>query len=497
MHFRFKPRRNPGSQSQHRSVNRTAVIARNSSFSYRGKNTDVRTIGRELGVRYLLEGSVQRADKEVRINAQLIDTQTGGHLWAERYEGDISDVFDLQDQVIEQVVAALKVTLGQSERDQVARKPTDNPEAYDLYLRAREAAYTYDHKRYKEALSLFEQAITLDPTFAEAYASLSFAAYLVWISGWVWVAPDGLQRAQEAAARAIALDPNSAWANATLAFIEMRHRRHNKAIALAQKLSALAPSDGDLHIQRALILAWSGEPQMAAEALEAAAEVEPRPIARQMFDTALVLETLRHHDKAVKVLLEARNKGSGLDRGLVARVLARNYGHLGELEKAKHELKSGMKHWPAYNYTIQRHSRGFLRRQSDIDHLVEGVKKASVPEWPYGFTGEGYEQLTGQEIKKEVWDGNWVGTQSFTGDKLTFTQVVGPNGDWTWKSSLGGSASGTSRIAGNRMYLSTRSWFQGREYFFRVFRNPGGSAENKDEYITVHTFDVMKFTVQR
>src|SRR5438132_1450824 len=154
------------------------VIARNSSFTYKGRSVDVKQIGRELGVRYILEGSVRKAANRVRITGQLVDTATGAHLWAERFDGGLGDIFDLQDQVTESVVGAIAPAVEKAEIERAKRKPTESLDAYALYLRGLARFYQYANRQANaEALRLFNSAIELDPDFASAYgrAALSYA----------------------------------------------------------------------------------------------------------------------------------------------------------------------------------------------------------------------------------------------------------------------------------------------------------------------------------
>ena len=147
------------------------VISRHSAFSYKDKPVKPRQVAEELGVRYLVEGSIRRAGGRIRVNAQLIDAATGGHLWAERYDGDESDLFTLQDRVIADIVSALAVKLTDTEKTRLSRRPTDNLEAYDYYLRAeRSRLYGFGAARYHGTVALYEVAIALDPGFADAYA---------------------------------------------------------------------------------------------------------------------------------------------------------------------------------------------------------------------------------------------------------------------------------------------------------------------------------------
>src|SRR6202022_2986520 len=163
------------------------VIARNSSFVYKGRAVDVKQIGRELGVRYVLEGSVRKAAKRVRITGQLVDTATGAHLWADRFDGGLGDIFGLQDQVTESVVGAIAPAVEKAEIERAKRKPTESLDAYALYLRGVAGSYQFARQANAEALGFFNSAIELDPDFASAYgraaACYGYARGNGWISG--------------------------------------------------------------------------------------------------------------------------------------------------------------------------------------------------------------------------------------------------------------------------------------------------------------------------
>ena len=155
------------------------VIARNSSFTYKGKAVDVKQVGRELGVRYVLEGSVRKAANRVRITGQLVDTATGAHLWADRFDGGLGDIFDLQDQVTERVVGAIAPAVEKAEIERAKRKPTESLDAYTLYLRGLAKFYQFAGRQAnEEALRLFNSAIELDPDFASAYGRAAFCYVL-------------------------------------------------------------------------------------------------------------------------------------------------------------------------------------------------------------------------------------------------------------------------------------------------------------------------------
>src|SRR6266699_2683682 len=200
------------------------VIARNSSFTYKGRAVDVKQVGRELGVRYVLEGSVRKAANRVRITGQLVDTATGAHLWAERFDGGLSDIFDLQDQVTESVVGAIAPAVEKAEIERAKRKPTESLDAYALYLRGLARLYQYGSRQANdEALRLFNSAIELDPDFASAYGRAASCYLFAKTMGWISVTPNEIAEVTRLAQRAVELGKDDATALAAsgyaLAFV--------------------------------------------------------------------------------------------------------------------------------------------------------------------------------------------------------------------------------------------------------------------------------------
>ena len=213
------------------------VIARNSSFTYKGKAVDIKQVGRELGVRYVLEGSVRKAAGRVRINAQLVEASTGAHLWAEKFDAALEDVFELQDAVTERVVGAIEPSVRQAEINRARAKPTSNLDAYDYYLRAFQQAFLYNRECSDAALEHIRQAIALDPDYALAKALLSIIYLERGIQG--WGAPGERERGLAAAREAIALDSDDPsvlrWAGLTLGF----WGDYDRSIALLEKAARL------------------------------------------------------------------------------------------------------------------------------------------------------------------------------------------------------------------------------------------------------------------
>ncbi|HEY3030335.1 MAG TPA: adenylate/guanylate cyclase domain-containing protein, partial [Bradyrhizobium sp.] len=189
------------------------VIARNSSFTYKGRAVDVKQVGRELGVRYVLEGSVRKAANRVRITGQLVDTATGAHLWAERFDGGLGDIFDLQDQVTESVVGAIAPVVEKAEIERAKRKPTESLDDYGLYLRGLARSYQFGNRQANaEALRLFNSAIELDPDFASAYGRAALCYVWAKTNGWISGTPNEIAEVKRLAQRAVELGKDDAIA---------------------------------------------------------------------------------------------------------------------------------------------------------------------------------------------------------------------------------------------------------------------------------------------
>jgi TolB-like protein len=195
------------------------VIARNSSFTCKGRAVDVKQVGRELGVRYVLEGSVRKAEKRVRITGQLVDTSTGAHLWAERFDGTLGDIFALQDQMTESVVGAIAPVVEKAEIERVKRKPTDSLDAYSLYLRGLADFYPYSNPQANHAaLRLFNSAIELDPEFASAYGRAAVCYVAAKTNGWVLDTANDVTDVMRLVRRAVDLGKDDAFAFAASGF---------------------------------------------------------------------------------------------------------------------------------------------------------------------------------------------------------------------------------------------------------------------------------------
>ncbi|MEH2526736.1 TolB-like protein [Bradyrhizobium sp. AZCC 2176] len=253
------------------------VIARNSSFTYKGRAVDVKQVGRELGVRYVLEGSVRKAANRVRITGQLVDTATGAHLWADRFDGGLGDVFDLQDRVTESVVGAIAPAVEKAEIERAKRKPTESLDAYALYLRGLARFYQFAGRQVNdEALRLFNSAIEIDPDFASAYARAAACYAYARGNGWISVTPSEIAEVTRLAQRAVELGKDDAMALAAsgwaLAFVV---RDLEAGAGLIDRALVLNSNLAEAWFYGGWVKNYLGEPEPAIERFARAMRLSP------------------------------------------------------------------------------------------------------------------------------------------------------------------------------------------------------------------------------
>src|SRR6266852_5014699 len=250
------------------------VIARSSTFAYKGKAAKVQDIGRELGVAYLLEGSVRKSENELRVTAQLVETTSGNHLWAERYDRPLKDIFAVQDEIVQKIVTTLKLQFTLEQQGRISRKRTDNLEAYDYYLRGL-VALNLTKEGNAQARQQWEKAVTLDPEYAEAYAQLARTYTWEWAFRWS-VDPQTPKRAFELARKALALDDTLPTAHSRLGQLYSLQQQYDQAIAEGERAIALDPSNADSYFVQATVLNMAGRYEEALRALAQAMRLNPR-----------------------------------------------------------------------------------------------------------------------------------------------------------------------------------------------------------------------------
>jgi adenylate cyclase len=351
------------------------VIARNSSFQYKGKSPDIRQVGRELGVRYVLEGSIRRAGERVRISAQLIDAVTGARRWGERYDRELKDVFAVQDEVSLAIVAILVAQVNKAEAERTLLKPPETWQAYDFFMRASDiftaVGSSFIVADLYEARRLLERSISLDPSYARAYATLSSTHLIAWIVRLDedHLSPAALERAHRLAWKAVQLDPNLPIAHAHLAHVLT-------FIAEFEKAMALNPNFTDWRFGIALNRA--GQPARAVQVIEAHMRYDPfyNPLAAGHL--GLARYTLREYAQALPPLRECTSRAPDMSVGQVW--LAANLAQLGRLDEARAEAAEVLRLDPKYTIDGTARRLAPFKRPEDAEHIFDGLRKAGLPE---------------------------------------------------------------------------------------------------------------------
>ena len=358
------------------------VIARNSSFTYKGRAVDVKQVARELGVRYVLEGGVRKAAQRVRITAQLIDASTGAHLWADRFDGRLRDIFDLQDQVTSSVVAAIAPKLEQAEIERAKRKPTDSLDSYDYFLRGVASAHRVTREATSEALQLFAKAVALDPDFASPYGAASFCYVVRKINGWTTDHSHDVAEAVRLARRAAELGTDDAVALAfgglALGYVA---GDLDRAAAMVDRALALNPNLAFAWYASGTLRAFRGsEPDLAIEHLARAMRLSPLdPFKFSMMGvTAFAHFFAGRYDEAAawadKAFRERPNILATLRVSAVSNALA------GRLEEARSAVARALELDPEMRISNLKDRLGAFGRPEDYVKYADALRQAGLPE---------------------------------------------------------------------------------------------------------------------
>ncbi len=279
------------------------VIARNSAFTYKGKAVKVQDVGHEMGVRYVLEGSVLKAEGQVRITVQLIDATTGYHLWSERYDRPLQNILKLQDEIVQKIVTTLKLQLTLQEQGYLVRKHTNNLEAYDLLLRGIEPFFRFTQETNVQARQMFEKAVALDPQYAEAYAWLGWTYWREW--GFRWSTdPQTLEHAFALAQQAVALDDSLPRAHSLLSFVSAQRQQYDQALAESERAIALDPNNADSYAMRAEVLNLASRSEEAIRLVKQAMRLNPHYPPWYLSDLGWAYSFTGRYTEAVATLQE-------------------------------------------------------------------------------------------------------------------------------------------------------------------------------------------------
>lgn len=469
------------------------VIARNSSFTYKGKSVKVQQVAQELGVRYLLEGSVRKDSDQVRINAQLIDAGTGHQLWAERYDGKTDDIFALQDRINQKIVAALAVKLTVNEQEQSVIKETNSIGAYDAFLQGWELYLRQTPDDFAKALPHFEKAIALDPNYGRAYAALALTYLEASGYGWIWsmgdLHPASRIRAQQYLEKAMK-NPTSV-AHRVASDLALARRMHQKAFAEAEKAISMNPNDAESHMMMAKVMLFMGKPEEAMSSAKRAMLLDPRNIAfplglqgqanfcmERFEDTAMLME------RALKL---------NPNRTEFAATLAAAYAHLGRDKEARSALEIYTKPWlrPANLQNVMYHYP--FKKPADADRFASGLLTAGLPGKPSGYykASEEY-RLTGKEIQDLFFGHTQTGLS--IGREWTISRSM--DGIAVFKMGSRVVAKGKSWVEGDMLCNQWEKRYEGHRYYLSVFRNPEGTSQEKNEYIVITDWGIHAVSIE-
>ncbi|MCH9000599.1 MAG: adenylate/guanylate cyclase domain-containing protein [Proteobacteria bacterium] len=356
------------------------VIARNSSFAFKGKPTDIKQVSRRLGVRYVLEGSVRKSGNRVRITAQLIDGTNGRHVWADRFDGTLEDIFDLQDQIAESVVGAIEPKLRASEIERSRRKPTTNLNAYDYFLRALPHAHAMTQEGNEEALRLASRAIALDPRYASAMALAAWCYTLRVAQGWVDATHDEAHEALRLARAAIEVDkdvPEILWlAGYVLGFFG---HTPEEGIDLIDDALRLNPNSAQALVYSGWLRVYDGDATTAKAHFERALRLSPLDSSAYRTYAGLAFSCLflGQIDDAVSWASKALHHNPKFTP--THRVLAASLGHAGRLDEAHRVVEQLQALVPGLTVTrFGKETR--VRHPEYFELLMDGLRKAGLPE---------------------------------------------------------------------------------------------------------------------
>jgi adenylate cyclase len=361
------------------STMRIPVIARNSSFTYKGEPVDVKRVSRELGVRYVVEGSVRRAGERVRISAQLIDATTGQHVWAERYDRELVDVFGIQDEVSEAIVASVYPEWMRSEGERASRRAPESLDAWGSMMRGVWHLMHQTREDSARALSFFERAIELDPHSSEAFAGLA-QTHLLAVTYQLTDDPGrSIAAALRAAQTAVTLDDNGPHGHIALGSAYLVSGQREEAIAALERAIELSPSSPWPHSGLGFFLAVSGRGDEALESLERAIRLSPRdPL---MWQT-LAYVAMAHFaaERYAEAVEWARRSLQQYPSNWRAHgYLAASYAHLGETDEARAALQEFLRLLPGFSLARFRVFAGALE-PTFVEHLIDGLRNAGLPE---------------------------------------------------------------------------------------------------------------------
>jgi len=350
------------------------VIARNSTFIYKGQTIDVKKVGQELGVRYVLEGSVRKAGHRVRVTAQLIRADTGHHIMAERYDRDLTDLFELQDEIVHTIAGAIEPEILRFERDRIADRPQRSEDAYELYQRGMFHHYRQNKQDNLEAQAYFRRALAIDAQYTQATAALAIAILNAGYLGWSGNAERSFAEALELAQRAVTFDPRYPNAHLALALVSMWLGRNDRAAAEFREAIKLNPSFAAAHAVLGAVLNFQGQSEEGVASVEKGIRLSPSDSRLFIWQSGLAAAhyQLRHYSQAVEIARRSWTLNNNYITGLT--YVVAGLAQLGRVEDAQAALTDLKERDP--NLTALRTTVQLYQDTAAVDHLLDGLRKA-------------------------------------------------------------------------------------------------------------------------
>lgn len=364
------------------------VIARNSTFTYKGRAVEVRQVGHELGVRYVLEGSLRKSGNRIRVSAQLIEAETGNHVWAERFDRDLADIFAVQDEISEAVTIAIAPAVGDAERRRALRKPPNGLDAWAAYQRGLWHLEKEGAENQNLAEVFCQRAVDLDPNFAGSYVGLAHAVIVRSVVYGLRDLPEALDLAERSVRRAIALDPTDAEARACLAVALRMRGDASAALVEAERALALTPNLASAHGVRGAVLVFTGRWTEGIEALERSIRLDPRDprAAGRLVQKTVGLYFSRDYTAAIDYARESIRAYPHYP--LTYRWLAAALGQLGRTADARLALEEAIAVSPtSFEFYLRSPPPWF--RPEDYEHMLEGLRKAGLEACRSGAAADG------------------------------------------------------------------------------------------------------------
>jgi adenylate cyclase len=353
------------------------VISRNSTFTYKGKAVKIQKVAEDLSVQYVLEGSLQKSKDQLRINAQLIDAISGNHLWAEKYDRNLEDIFALQDEITMKIIRALQVTLSQGEQANITARGTENLEAYLKFLQGQQQFLRNNREGDDAAQKIAKDIISLEPTYPSGYYLLAQTHFRNVFTGASKNPRLSLKLAIENAQKAISLDESLAVAHALLGFIYTMTRQYEEGIAAADKALALNPNSADVYLWTGYVFTWVGRCEDAINILNKSIRLSPIPRIDTLFGLCIAYRDCERYEEGIAPAKKAIVREP--DSLFAHTCLAGCYASLGRNDEAKATVAEILRIEPEYSLAIMKRSLPY-KNPSDFERVIGAMRKAGIPE---------------------------------------------------------------------------------------------------------------------